>query len=194
MYCIGNAKDFRAQRGEGIINCDNDEMAASLISSASSSAQFMQDMQKTDLPSMTNGASNNTVGLKPTQTKKALKRSKKASIPFSTFSILEFVRYTRALVDDKQLNKIEVTERLNKVGLKRRINCRLKKLSPIEFRALSVASKINESTKSAYLNFEGLKYGRKNKKNLGRFLTHLAKTYKVFALVDDTRFVPKNVI
>ena len=176
MYCIGNAKDFRMQRGDTIINCDNDEMATKSITSGSHNAHIMADGQKISLPKMA---------------KKALKRNKKASIPFSSFSILEFVRYNRALVDERQLNKAQVAERLNKVGLKRRINCKLKKLSPVEFRALTLATKLNESTKSTYLNFEGLKYCRKHKIGLSRFLTHLSKQYKVFALVDDTRFVPK---
>ena len=173
MYCIGDATEFRAKRTEGNIYCDNDEMAPN-ISAATLSSNNMQDGDVLSLVNMTT------------------KRKKKAQIPFSTFTILEYVRYTRALVDEKNQSKGQVVERLKQVGLNKKVRCKVKKLTPIEYRALSLATKLEQNTHTAYLNFEGLKYNKKNKKVLTRTLNHLASNLKVYALVDDARFVPKK--
>jgi len=174
MYCIGDTTEFRDRRGDGVVYCDNDEMAPA-ITSAGVRACHLADGEKGSLGYIVNNS-----------------RRRKTLIPFGTFTILEYVRYSRALVDEKQLPRHAVQERIKRAGLKRKLGCKLRKLTPVEYRALCFAVKVDESTHSAYVNFEGLKYRKKTRTLLRHFLNTWGEKYKVYALVSDVRFVPKK--
>ena len=188
MYCVGNSQDFRAMRAPGLINCDNEEMATNIVSSKGTTAHMTEE-ESASLSTLTIAQRGGNV----TKKSQTLQRGKKASIPFASFTVLEFVRYSRALKDEKQLTRMQVLERVRAAGLAKSLNCRLKRLSVVEYRALNMAIKTEEDTQAAYVNFEGLKYSRKNKKTLNRFVNTWAARLKVFVLVDDNRFIPKKV-
>ena len=172
MYCLGDTAELKERKTEGAVFCNNDELAP-VVTSASLKASFLTDGEKVALGNI------------------APNRRKKVLIPFGTFTILEYIRYSRALVDEHQLTRNAAHDKIKSIGLKRKLGCKLKKLSPIEYRALCLAVKLDEGTHSAYVNFEGLKYCRKNRNNLKRFLELWGQKYKVYAMVSDTRFVPK---
>ena len=113
-------------------------------------------------------------------------------MPFGGFTVLEFIRYARALKDNAPLNRTAVLRRLRAAGVKRRLNCKLRRLSAVEYRAVSLSAKAEDDTRVAYLNFDGLAYGLKNRRILKRFLNVWEKRYKVFVSVSDKRFMPKN--
>jgi len=172
MYCLGKTREFRAKNGDGIVVCNNDEMLLS-VKVAGGNAQSLNDGDK-------KSASNLVVT-----------KRRKGQIPFGTFTLYEYFRYQRALVDEKPLSKEDVSIKIKKVGLNCPLNTKLKKLSSVEYRALSFAIKLQKDTKETYLNFEGLKYCRKNKKLLTNFLTKLDRSYSVYVNLSDNRFVPK---
>jgi len=172
MYCLGDTTEFREKKGEGIIFCNNDELAP-VVTSASLKASYLTDGDKAQLGTM------------------ATNRRKKVLIPFGTFTILEYVRYSRALVDERQLSRHGAHERIKCVGLKRKLGTKLKKLSPIEYRALCLAVRLDDNTHSVYVNFEGLKYCKKHRVSLKHFLELWGEKHKVYAMVSDARFVPR---
>jgi len=173
MYCLGDTTELREKKGEGVIVCNNDELAPT-IKSASKKASQQTDGEACNINNIT------------------INRRKRALIPFGTFTILEYVRYSRALVEETQMPRQAVLERIKFAGLKRKLTCKLKKLSPVEYRALCFASKVDDKTHSAYINFEGLKYCKKHRASLKKFLELLGQKYKVYAMVNDVRFIPKN--
>jgi len=176
MYAIGKKDEFLLKKGEGVVVCNNDEQTPS-ISLICGNANNMVD----------GGASAKAKNAK----KLLVVKRKKGQIPFGTFTIFEYYKYQRALVDEKPLEKVAIAKRLYKVGLRKRITTKLKKLSAIEFRALTLSIKMQDDTRDTYLNFDGLKYCRKNKKRLQAFLARLDKNYNVFVNLSDNRFVPK---
>jgi len=169
-YCIGNSKEFRSRRGAGIVNCDNEELAP-IITTKNILASSMADGQKLALKYFWQ------------------RKKNKVQIPFGSLTILEFVRFSRALVDKEKLSEQAVLTRIKSVGLKRRLDCKLKKITAIEYRALCLATKISDFTHSAYINFEGLKFCRKNKRAVNSFAKLCAIKYKTYILVDDKRFI-----
>ena len=183
MYAIGKRHEFLLKKGEGVVVCNNDEQTPS-ISLVSGSSNNMTDAT---VGTNTGINANNKTNIK----KMLVVKRKKGQIPFGSFTILEYYKYQRALVDEKPLDKTAIVKRLNKVGLKKRVGTKLKKLTAVEFRALTLSIKMQDDTKDTYLNFEGLKYCRKNKKRLHTFLTRLDKSYNVFVNLSDNRFVPK---
>jgi len=173
MYSFGKSKEFISQKGIGVIVCDNEEQTPN-IKVAGSNAQRLKSGDKI--------SASNLVVVKRT----------KGQIPFGNFTILEYFRYQRALVDERPFSRSEIASRIYTVGLNRSISTKLKRLSPVEFRALTLATKMQEDTTKTFLNFAGLKYCRKNKKLLSNFLSKLDKSFTVFVNLSDTRFVPKK--
>ena len=114
------------------------------------------------------------------------------NIPFGSFTATEYVVYTRALLGEVPFGVKAARKKLQEVGFKGGKNRKLSRLSPIQYRAASLAAKAEPETRTVYINFDGLPYTYKNRRQIKRFINHAAKRFMLFVAVSDTRFIPKN--
>jgi len=174
-YYFNGFNSFSPKKRQGAVWCNNDETAPIFSSRPALSSTLKE-------------------GVRMSYNRMNISTTRKIQIPFSSFSILEFVRYSRALVDKTNLSALEVEKRIKAVGLNKKVKLRLKKLSPIEYRALSIATKFNDETHSIYLNFENLKFSKKNLKLLNDYIKIWSSRYSVYIFLNDIRFMPKAML
>ncbi len=115
-------------------------------------------------------------------------------LPFGDLSVKSYICYRRSLLNEKcrpmTLNEMKFL--LRAVGCKFSLNRKVKTLTRIEFRLLSLAAKWAPDCKTIFLNFDGLDYCYARKREMRKALNRLSKKYEVFAAVSDSRFIPKK--
>ena len=112
--------------------------------------------------------------------------------PFSNTRLGQFIAYSRALKSSLPLKLDTIKAMLKRAGVRKSVCVKMGALDSIDYRAASIASKLDITTKTVYVNFDGLEYSRRNSKRMNRYLRIWGKDYTVFAAVSDTRFIPKK--
>ncbi len=107
-------------------------------------------------------------------------------VPFSTFTVDDYLKYRRALNVGEISANIDVFLRKQKLsGLRR-----LKYISPVQMRIVSYLEKTAGVTdKSVVINLDGTRYTRSLNRQLKRFIAEIPTD--VFVCVTDNRFVDK---
>lgn len=115
-------------------------------------------------------------------------------LPFGDLTVKSYICYRRSLLNEKckPLTLNEIRFLLNAVVCKFGLNRKVKSLTRIEFRLLSLAAKWQPDSKVVFLNFDGLDYCYARKREMRKAIERLSKKYEVFAAVSDTRFIPKK--
>lgn len=110
-------------------------------------------------------------------------------IPFANMSIYQYISYFRALTINIPLKKAQIKKELKNIAFNRAISCYMKNLSVVEYRLVNLAAKLQPTTKTIYINFDGVEFNNKNKMLINRYLKHLSKKFEIFVSVSDYRFV-----
>lgn len=110
--------------------------------------------------------------------------------PFSNTRLGQFIAYSRALKSSLPLKLDTIKDMLKRAGIKKSVCVKMGFLDNIDYRAASLVGKLDITTKTIYVNFDGLEYSRGNSRKMNRYLRIWGKSYNVFAAVSDTRFIP----
>ncbi len=114
------------------------------------------------------------------------------TVPFSNTRLGQFIAYSRALKSHLPLKLDTIKEMLKSAGIKKNVCAKMGTLDVIDYRAASLAAKLDITTKTVYVNFDGLRFTRRNSKKIARYLRIWSKTYSVFVSVSDSRFIPRK--
>lgn len=111
-------------------------------------------------------------------------------IPFADFTVRDYVAYARSLKARRPLGDDEIRFILRSAGFRKPLYCRVGSLTRVEYRHLCLAAKLEIDTKTIRLNFDGLPYSARHRRQLLRLLRALDTRYDVRVAVTDTRFIP----
>ena len=112
--------------------------------------------------------------------------------PFSNTRLGQFIAYSRALKSRLPLRLETIKSMLKCAGVRKSICAKMGSLDSIDYRAARLVSQIDITTKTIYVNFDGLEYTHKNAKKVNRYLRVWGKSYDVFVAVSDSRFIPQK--
>lgn len=112
------------------------------------------------------------------------------SLPFSDFSVREYMAYVRSLRSPRPLGDGEIRYLLRAVGFRRGLYTRVGALSRVEYRHLCLAARMEIDTRVVRLNFDGLPFSRRHRRQLLYLLRTLDPRYETLVAVTDTRFIP----
>ncbi len=114
------------------------------------------------------------------------------TVPFSNTRLGQFIAYSRALRSNLPLRLDAIKGMLKSAGIKKNVCAKMGTLDIIDYRAASLAAKLDITTKTVFVNFDGLRFTRRNSKKLNRYLQIWGKNYAVFVAVSDSRFIPRK--
>ncbi len=112
------------------------------------------------------------------------------SLPFADMSVREYMAYSRSLRLSKPLCDSEIRFLLRSVGFRRRLYTRVGALSRVEYRHLCLAAQMEIDVKTVKINFDGLPYSHRNRRQMLKLLKNLEPRYETLVAVTDTRFIP----
>lgn len=112
------------------------------------------------------------------------------SVPFANMSLCSFVSYNRSLRSSLPVTLSSVKAILKSVGLRKGAHVRMGALGTVDYRAACLASKLEVTTADIYVNFDGFRFSKRNRRRLNRYLRVWSKKYNVFVAVSDGRFIP----
>jgi len=113
-------------------------------------------------------------------------------LPFKNFTVLEFVRYRRALIDDEIMAVGTLKKLLKEYKVNKKLNCKIKRLSTIEYRTVCLIAKLNSNADFVCLNFDGLKETYFNRLKLNKLLKILKHKFNVYLATTDKKLIPKE--
>lgn len=115
-------------------------------------------------------------------------------LPFGNLTVKSYLCYRRSLLNDgcRPISLREIKFLLKNVGCRLNLNRKVRTLTRVEFRLLTLAAKWQPECTTVFLNFDGLCYHRAIKREMRRALKRLSEKYEVFAAVSDSRFIPKK--
>lgn len=112
------------------------------------------------------------------------------AIPFGELTVRDYVAYHRALRHDHPLSDREIRFLLRLAACRLPLYRRVRTLSRVQFRHLQLCARLEPETTSVRLNFDGLNFTLRHKRQLNALLTALSKRYRVAVAVTDSRFIP----
>ncbi len=112
--------------------------------------------------------------------------------PFADFTVLQYVRYERALIDAPRLSDEAIRQILRACGTKARLHARMGKLSFVDRRLVTLAARVTLQTVTVAINLDGVPFSRALRTRLHRAAAKLSRKYEVWISVTDSRFINKN--
>lgn len=112
--------------------------------------------------------------------------------PFADFSVYQYMRYERALVDSAPLTKKKARALLKKLGAKTRLGKKLGSLRFVTRRLVTLAARLTNETTALTINLDGVPYTHYLAKSLRHVAKRLAKNYTLWIAVTDSRLVEKK--
>ncbi len=112
--------------------------------------------------------------------------------PFADFSVYNYMRYERALIDKSPLTKKRARKLLKSLGAKTRLSARLGRLPALRRRLVSLAARLTDETAVLSVNFDGLPYSRRLSRSIKKAVKRLSRKYALWIAVTDSRFVKRK--
>ena len=111
-------------------------------------------------------------------------------IPYGDMRVGEYLSYARALKTCLPLSSKGAKELLCGAGLKFSPQRKMRSLSRVAFRAVMLAAKFDPSVREVWLDFDGVPFSHRAKKEAKRILTRLSRRFvRVHAAFSDCRFL-----
>lgn len=114
--------------------------------------------------------------------------------PFADFTVLQYIRYERALIDAPRLSDAQIKKLLRTCGTKASLRSRLGKLSFVDRRLVTLAARITPQTVTVAIDLDGVPYSGFLRSRLHRAASKLSKKYEVWICVTDSRYIAKGCI
>ena len=115
-------------------------------------------------------------------------------IPYGDMRVGEYLSYAQALRMRLPLSSKGAKELLYGAGLTCSPQSKMKSLSRVAFRAVMLAAKFDSSVHAVWLDFDGVPFSHRAKREAKRILTRLARRYsEVHAAFSDSRFLFSGV-
>ncbi len=112
--------------------------------------------------------------------------------PFADFTVLQYIRYERALIDAPRLSDDDIKKLIRDCGAKAGLHSKIGKLSFVDRRLVTLAARITDQTATVAVNFDGVPFSRSLRSRLHRAAARLSKKYEVWISVTDSRYINKN--
>lgn len=111
-------------------------------------------------------------------------------IPYGDMRVGEYLSYAQALRTRLPLSSKGAKELLYAVGVTCSPQRKMRSLSRIAFRAVMLAAKLDPSVRAVWLDFDGVPFSHRAKREAKRVLKRLSRRYgEVHAAFSDARFV-----
>lgn len=111
-------------------------------------------------------------------------------LPYANMSVAQYISYSKALLNRRPLNDVEVKRALKEVKCHLPIHSLIGDLNRIQFRYVMLAARLGLNTKRIFINFDGLEYSSLIKYKLSKLVKRIGKNYEVFVSVSDYRLLP----
>lgn len=112
--------------------------------------------------------------------------------PFGGFTVLQYVRYQRSLLDPHPTPASEVRSLLHATGARVPLGRRVSRLGYLERRLVSLAARLTPETRTLIIELDGIPYSRRLRSALRRAAARLRKKYEVWISVTDSRFADRS--
>ena len=110
--------------------------------------------------------------------------------PYSDMTVYEFARYHKTVNCGILPGQGEIKDFFRRfLGESAPLSRRVGRLTPIEYRALTLFTVISDQTERVIVNFDGLPYTRSLARKLNRLTLRLSERYDVCVSVSDRRFI-----
>lgn len=113
------------------------------------------------------------------------------AIPYANLTVREYVAYNCSLRYDHPLSDKEIRYLLRVCDCRLPLHKRVGRLSRVQFRHLQLVVRVELDSKKLRLNFDGLDYSRRHRRQLTDMLQSLSKRFDVAVAVTDLRFIPR---
>lgn len=114
-------------------------------------------------------------------------------IPYANMRVGEYLGYARSLKTRLPIDASEAKRLLQRVGLRVRLSRKMRSLPRYLFRGVLLAAALEDDTRHAWINLDGVAYSRRTCRNVRRMLQSTERMFEeVHAAVSDYRFIPKN--